>query len=321
MNLSYSLRLLCLLTVVAGCVQGALQLVLRLNARALLRRMDAAGSRLRERLLYAVQMAPLLIAIFAAGALCLPEYLWYEPAHEAEPVSWITLLLAAIVGIWFGSALLGGLRIALRTLRFAAACRRSGRIVRHLGSGTPILALAGPNPPVALVGFLHPFVLVSTDLLEAGSLQPEALRIALDHERSHAAHHDNWKLLTLSFLPRLHADPWLQHWQRAADWAADDDAVRGDPALALLLADAIVCAARLVRAFRAPVICAALTSADAGLAIRIDRLLNPRRTSRPANATVRLGVAAAVLCIIGAGLIASPWIYGISESILHLGGF
>lgn len=321
MTLSYSLRLLCLLTVVVGIVQAALQFALSFCARLLLRPLNAASARRQERILYLLQIAPSLLAILIAGLFCLPQYLWHEPTHEAEPISWITLLLTAAVGVWFGSALFRGLRMTLRTLRFAAACRRCGRMVQHSGSGTPILALPHPNPPVALVGLLRPFVLISTELLAAGSLHPEALRVALDHEHSHAVHHDNWKLFSLSFLPRLHADAWQQRWQRAADWAADDDAAHGDPNLSLLLADAIVRSARLVRPSRTPVLCTALTTADAGLAFRVDRLLHPLRTSRSANASLPLGFAAAVLGIIAAGVIASPWIYNLSERLLHLGGF
>ncbi|HEX4004799.1 MAG TPA: hypothetical protein VHX60_01365 [Acidobacteriaceae bacterium] len=326
MNLSYTLRLLCLLTVVAGFVTAALQIILALNARSLLRRLEAAGARRRERILYLLQVAPLLLGLFVAGALCLPEYLLFEPTHETEPVGWICLLLTAAVVLWFGSALLRGLRIALRTLRFTSACRRSGRIVPHASSSLPVRALVDPNPPVCLIGFLHPLVVVSADLLEAGGLNPGALDVALDHERAHAQHRDNWKLLSLCLLPRLHrrfgpSDCWQQHWQKAADWAADDDAVRGDPARSFLLAETLVRAARSVRGSSSSIICTALTSAETGLSARIDRLLRPPQVSRPVGASLSFGLGAAAFLALGAAGIAFPWIYSLSEHILHLGGF
>ena len=320
MILSYSLRLLCLLTLVVGLVQAALQLVLSFNARFVLRRIEGVSSRRRERILYLLQIGPSLLAVLVAGGLCLPEYLRYEPTREPEPVGWITVLLAAAVSIWFGFALLRGLRIALRTLRFTRICRHSGRLVRHSG-GAPILALAEPIVPLGLVGLFRPFILISVDMLEAGGLNAGALQVALDHERSHALHLDNWKLFSLSFVPRLPADRWQRHWQIATDWAADDDAACGDPGRSLLLAEALVRAARSVKPSHSPLICTALTSAEAGLALRIDRLLRPRRPSRSAGTSLVLGLAGLVFVAIGAAAIASPSIYSVSEHILHLGGF
>lgn len=326
MTLSYTLRLVCLLTVVCGVVTAALQILLACGSRFVLRHLDGAAARRRERILYLTQIAPLLVAVLVASALCLPEYLLHEPTHETEPVGWLFLLLAAAVGLWFGLALLRGFRVVLRTLRFVTACRRSGRLVAHRGSEAPMLALDHANPPVGLIGFLRPLILISSDLLEAGGLGPGALEVALDHERSHAAHRDNWKLLTLSFLPRLRrlpalSDRWMRPWQEAADWAADEDAVRGDPARSFLLAEALVRAARSVRGSHAAVISTALTSADTELAARVDRLLRPRLASSSTQMPGPFGLAAVVLSAIGAAVIASPWIYDLSERLLHLGGF
>lgn len=326
MVLSYTFRLLCLLTVVTGAVAVALQLVLALNARSILSRLEGYAARRRERILYLIQIAPLLAALFVAGALCLPEYLRYEPTRATEPVGWVSLLLAGAVGLWFGSALVRGARITLRTLRFIQACRRSGHMVQQLSRDTPVVALAEPHLPVGLAGFFHPVILISAALLDDDALNSGSLAVALDHERSHALHRDNWKLLSLSFLPRLPdllrcSDPWRQQWQRSADWAADDDAVRGDPARSLLLAEALVRTARLVRNSGPSVLCAALTSAEAGLALRVDRLLRPCQDSGAAGSSLPLRLGALVLLALGATVVASPWIYGLLEQLLHLGGF
>jgi beta-lactamase regulating signal transducer with metallopeptidase domain len=320
MTLTYGLRLFCLLLVVAGLVDAALQLALSTSARFFLRQLDAAGSRRRERILYLVQVAPALLAIFLAGALCLPEYLRYEPTHEIEPVGWITLLLVAAVVIWFGTALFRGLRMTLRTLCFARLCRQSGRVVRRSGS-IPVLVLAEPAPPLGVLGFFRPFIVISADLLGAGGLHSRALQVALDHERSHALHFDNWKLLFLCFLPRLHRDAWLWHWQHAADCAADDDAACGDGARSLSLAEALVRTARLVKPSRPLVISTALTSAETRLAVRVDRLLRPRRVHRSAGNALLLGLALLAALAVGAATVATPWVYTVSERILHLGGF
>ncbi len=320
MTLTYGLRLFCLLTVLVGVVYAAVQVALSCGSRYMMRRLDRVGSRHRERILYLLQVAPALLAILVAGLLCFPEYLRHEPAHAAEPVGWITLLLAVLVCVWFGSALLRGLRTALRTIGFARNCRRFGRLMGGSGSA-PILALAGAAPPLSLVGFLRPSIVISESLVETGGLNPEALQVALDHELAHARQLDNCKLLSFCFLPRLIGDPWRQAWQLAADCAADDDAAAGDPARSMLLAEALVRAARLVRPSRSTVICAALTRAEAGLAHRIDRLLSPRRAPQSAGKSLLTGFAGMVLLAVGAAAASSPWVYGLCEYILHLGGF
>jgi hypothetical protein len=323
--LSYSLRLLCLLLIVFGLLHASLQLVLSRCAPFILRRLESAPARRRERTLYRIQLAPALIALFLAATVCFPAYLRFEPTREAESVSGLCLLLAAAFALWIGFSLLRGLRIAVRTLRFAAACRRSGQLLQTCGA-THVLAVAQTALPVALLGFRRPFILLSRDLLASGALEHDALAVALDHERSHAIHRDNWKLLSLSFLPRftfLLGDPWQTAWHTAADWAADDDAARGDGNRSLLLAKALVQTARAARsAGRSahPVIHTALTSAEAGLAVRVDRLLHPRPAyTQPSP--VLTGFTAAILLAAMASIAASPWIYPLSESLLHLGRF
>jgi len=319
MTLSYGPRLFCLLTVVAGLVYTLVRVALFCAARFLLRRLQSARPRLRERVLYVLQIVPALLAIFIAGALCLPEYLRHEPTRNAERVGWITLLLVATVCIWFGSVFLRALRITLRTLSFSRTCRIIGRIV-DLGGDLPFLALAEPLPPLGLVGFFRPFVIVSENLLEPGNLESGSLQVALDHERAHARQFDNWKLLSLCFLPRLPGDSWRRHWQAAADWAADDDAGCGDPARRLLLADALVRTARLAKPSPSHVICAALTGAESDLSVRIVRLLCPGQHSPSDLNSLLPGLAGVALLTVCAVACASPWVYTACEQILHLGG-
>lgn len=318
MTLSWSLRLLCLLLIAAGALLAVLQLVLARSAPAILRRLAGMAARRRERVLYWLQMGPLLAALFTAGALCIPGYLRFETNHAREFVSGVCPLAAALIALWFAFALFRGARIALRSARYARACRRAGRLL-PLSPAPPVLAVSHPAHPVALHGLRQPVIIVSAEWLSSGVLQHDTLAVALEHERSHARHRDNWKLLSLSFLPRIPGrDPWKQDWQTAADWAADDDAVSGDPDRSLLLAEALVLAARSVRPTAARIACTALTSAEAGLAARIDRLVHPRPTHalRPS----RLPALAAVLLLATlAVLAASPWIYSLSESLLHLG--
>lgn len=323
MILPYSLRLLCLLLLVCGALCAALQLILTRCAPFILRRLESLPARRRERALYRIQIAPALAALFIAATVCIPAYLRFEPTRAAENIGGVCLLLALAVALWIGVSLGRGLRTGLRTLRFTRACRRTGQAL-PLGGSTPVVALARTPFPVALLGCLRPLILISADLLASNRLHPDALDVALAHERSHARHRDNWKLLSLAFLPHLHrllGDPWGPAWRTAADWAADDDAVHGDPSRSLLLAEALVHTARVAvttRASARPVIHTALTSADAGLAARVDRLLHPSPVL-PLRVSLLPSLAAALVLAALAAIATSPWIYPLSESLLHLG--
>lgn len=324
MSLSYSLRLLCVLVVVAGIVLALAQLAPALVARSILRRLDTLSARRRERFLYLLQFGPALLAALAAVALCLPAYLYFEPHREMESVSLVCVLVAAGLGLWFASGLVRGLRLTLRTLRFARASHRSGELLSRDGA-LPVVAVANPGRPVALIGFFRPRVLVSPAFVRtARSLHPDALPLALAHERSHAAHRDNWKLLSLSLLPRLPrflsgGDPWRQRWQAAADWAADDDAVQGDSARSLLLAEVLVHAARCAHPAHPPVLSSALTSAEAGLVARVHRLTHPQGAPAPATRPTLPGLAALALLAAALILAFAPCVYSLSEWLLHLG--
>lgn len=325
MSLSYALRLLCVVTVVGGLVCASAQILLALNAGWILRRLATRTARSRERVLYRLQIGPALFAAFLALAVCLPDYIRSEPGDAAERVSALCLLAAGVVAIWFGLAVLRGVRATLRTIRFASACRRSGERLGPAGN-IPVLAVAGCAPPIALVGFFRKIILVSSDVLgPAGKLTPAALELALAHERSHARHHDNWKLLSLAFLPRLDrllADRWTQPWRLAADCAADDDAVAGDAARSLLLAEALLTAARASNAVAMPhgsYLCSALTAAEAGLTMRMRRLIHPCFDARPPASPFLPAIATVTLLAAISALAFSPWIYTLTEALLHLG--
>jgi hypothetical protein len=323
MNFPYVLRLTCLLAVVVGLVQVLLQLFLAANARPTLQLLQQTTARQRERALYWLQVGPVLTALLFAAGICLPEYVRHEPGVGAERVGWISILLASSFVLWFGTAAAGGLHIAARTMRFVRAGRIAGQDSGIRRAGIPVLSIPHDGHFIALAGLLNPVILVSRSLLESGGLDEEALGLALDHERAHAVCRDNWKLLSLSCLPRLHwgsrRDPWMQHWRRAAECAADDDAVRGDRVRGLLLADTLLRIARTAYSPCPPLIYTALVTGNEDLTVRIDRLIgNPAVPSEAQRSMLRPGIVAA-LAVIGAVLAISPWVYGISELILHLG--
>jgi beta-lactamase regulating signal transducer with metallopeptidase domain len=324
MNLSYTLRLVCVLIVAAAVALASAQCVVGFSARAILRRIERRSARERERVLYLVQMGPALLALVAALGLCMPAYLRFEVNRAVENVSLVCVLLAAGLGLWLASGVLRGMRIALRTQRFARACQQAGQVF-DADCSLPVLAVPHSRRPLALAGFFHPQIFVSSDFLHAvRRLDPKAFAVALAHEASHARHRDNWKLLSLCFVPRMGrlvpgGGRWMPLWQTAADWAADDDAVAGDRGRSLQLAEVLVQAARCTRGSRSAVACTALTSAEEGLAARVERLTRPEGGTRRKASPSLAGLALLALLAGGAALALIPWIYSASERLLHLG--
>ena len=278
MALSYTLRLVCLIVVSTGILQTAFELVLWISSPFLLRRLTSLPARLQERLLYSLQLTPFVGAVLLTGLLCVPQYLRTETNLAPENVGWLCLLLTAIVLTRLGFAAFRSLRIAVRTMHFSRACRRSGQSVRYANNHIPIYTLQEPAYQVALIGLINPFVCISRLLMEDGSLSALALDVVLDHERSHARHRDNRKLLSLHAIPRLNlrlsgGGTWMRHWQNAAEWAADDDAVRGDRTRAFLLAETLVALTRRAVMPDPGMICTGLVCGGSQFAVRIDRLI------------------------------------------------
>lgn len=318
MILPYTLRLICLLVVMTGVVHAALQSALAANTRRVQRMLRGWPARQQERILLCLQMGPMAAALLFAGALCAPQYLRHEANHAAEGVSWGCVALACAALAWFGTTAVSGLRVWLRTLRFTRACRRSATLVRR-HAGIPVLAVSESEAVVALAGFRRPAILVSRKLVAGDGLDEEALRVAFEHERAHAKQRDNWKLLALQFVPKLPGSAWMQQWQITADWAADDDAAQGDVERRLLLAETLVRVARCAGRRGRPVLCTALSSGEAGLQERVERLTGEREELPATRGTTIAAMVMLAAGAIAATVSASPWVYEVCERILHLG--
>jgi hypothetical protein len=336
MAISYLMRMVCVALVAVGMVQVVSELVLWAAARPILRLLGPLSARSRERSLYCLQLTPLLLALGLSCLVCVPGYLRNETNLASEAVGWPCLLLAGGVVAWFASTAVRGLRIIVRTAIFANACKAPGAGTLPKFTRTPIVSLPDADHRVALVGLFRPRIFISNDLLTDGGLGPLALDLVFEHERSHAVQGDNWKLLSLYCLPRLNLSlsgggTWLQQWQSAAEWAADDDAVRGDFGRALLLAQTLVDFARRVAGARPPaMVSTAFVCGNKGLELRVNRLLEigPASTGSAGRALAvqeagRLSAALTLLAMFlgGAAAIAAltPWLHDLSEHLLHLG--
>jgi hypothetical protein len=323
MSLSYSLRLLCLVIVSAGLLQIGLELLFWICAPLLLRLLSSLPVRQRERSLYMVHLAPFVLALLSTFFLCVPEYVSNETNLAPEKVGWLCVLLAISVSIWWGFGAFAGLRIAVRTRRFTRACEYDGQPFVSAPGQTPIFTFPGTTHWLALVGLVRPFIFMSRSLIEEEGLNPLALEVVLDHERSHAKHLDNWKLLSLHCLPQLGlrlpgGSTWMELWQNTAEWAADDDAVRGDSTRAFVLAETLVAFGRHAAA-RSQIVSTALVCREAELVLRVERLIH-REPGSYAQCRHSMTIALwSAICAAGIFLaVLVPWLHNLPEQLLHL---
>ncbi|HEV2388524.1 MAG TPA: M56 family metallopeptidase [Candidatus Acidoferrales bacterium] len=272
----YLLRLLCLSLASFFLVHATLSLSTWLATPAAIRLAKRLRPRLAARFLLALRLLPAGAALFVVAGLCVPSYLWLEPATKPELVGfacWAAALLGT--GVW-GISIARGLRAVCGSLQYYRRCERAGREARlPSGGGSPLLVVEGEAPLVALAGVLRSRIVISRGVLRA--LSPVELDAVLRHERAHRASGDNFKRLLLVLAPDIFpfsrgSAALDRAWARFSEWAADDRAVGGDSRRSLSLAAALVRVARM-GAPRREWLLSCLLADGADLSARVDRLL------------------------------------------------
>jgi hypothetical protein len=300
MNLPFLPRLICLCTalffvvhLLAGSAVSLLApLIVRWAAR--LRAAQAAA------LLCAVRLAPATLGACLVTLICVPSYLRFEPPGPSEEVG--TFCLAG--------SMLCLVVCAISIGRTARAVVMTARYAEH-------------SAGVALLGIFRPRFFVSADLAE--TLPADELAAALRHEQAHWSAGDNIKrllfLLSPDLLPGWSGFGRLEsNWGRLAEWAADDQAVNGEPQWSLSLAAALVRVARAEVAARTPTLASTLIGERCDLAERVNRILNPQPPRLP---SIPIGwmftSGAALVLTVGATLstILPNSIYRVLEMFLH----
>jgi beta-lactamase regulating signal transducer with metallopeptidase domain len=332
MILPYLLRLLCLCFAsffVLNIVAGLLVLLISPSA---IRLAESKAPRAAGRLLLALRLLPAALAVLFVGGLCVPSYLWLEPAATAERVGLPCVILGLLgVATWFVSVL-RTIPSVFASMRYSWLCRSVGHESRVPAGPSsivvtePVVVLQEEAPILALSGLLHPRLLISRSVLR--TLSVEELDAALAHEHAHRTSRDNAKRLLILLAPDIF--PFVyplrsleRHWSRFAEWAADDQASAGDSRRALSLASALVHVARIGSAPRLPLLFTSLLACDRDLSARVDRLLHPKpiacTTSKAAHH--RLHAAAFVLAGCLAALLLVPSalssVHELLELLLH----
>jgi beta-lactamase regulating signal transducer with metallopeptidase domain len=292
MNLPYTMRLLCLCGASFFMIHLALAVATRLGAGTAVRIAEHMKPSSAARLLFALRMAPLVLALFAVLAFCIPSYLWLEPEATAEKVG-LFCVLTAMLGVAVWASALWRVTGAVRgTNRYLHECERHGQKIKVPGEAAPALLLSDRVPVLAVAGVLHPQLVISKRVMtELSSEQREA---ALSHERAHCDSSDNLKrfliLLAPDALPFCATFRGLERaWSKFTEWSADDQASAGDPQRALSLASALVNVAKMGSKPRVGYLSCSLVGGAQELSERVDRLLRPQPTpGKPVREVVAL---------------------------------
>jgi hypothetical protein len=277
MNAPYLLRLLCLCLASFFAVNAAAGLLISFVSRAAVRSAESMRARSAARFLLAVRLFPCVAGISVVLALCVPSYLWLEPQASSERIGWACLALALLGAAGWLVSLARVTRALVLSARFNRGCRQTGCETHLHGELSTAVVVEKDAPLLALTGVFRPHLIVSQAVLR--SLSAAELELALQHENAHRTSRDNLKRLFLLLspgpIPFLRSFSSIERrWATFSEWAADDEAVRGDSHRALSLAAALLRVARMGVAPRLSFLHTSLCADDQDLSARVDRLLH-----------------------------------------------
>jgi hypothetical protein len=276
MMLPYGFRLLCLCLASFFLVNAAAGLLAALVSRAAIRKAELMNARSAARFLLAVRLFPCALGIGAVIALCVPSYLWLEPEAASERIGWICLALAFLGAAGWLISFARASRALAFSARFNRSCEHTGRETLLRSDSSNAVIVEKDAPLLALSGILRPRLIVSQAVLR--SLSTDELELALQHENAHRVSQDNLKRLLLLLapapIPVIRSFSSIEgSWTRFSEWAADDDAVRGDSHRALSLAAALLRVARMGATPQLSFLHTSLCADDHDLSARVERLL------------------------------------------------
>lgn len=296
----YLLKLFCLCLASFFVVNAVLGMVVVCVSRVAIKIAHGVRPGTATRFLFFARLFPCLLGITLVIGLCVPSYLRFEPEGTLEHVGWFCLIAAVLGGVSWVLAFLRSARALADSHGCQQKWRDSGYETRLPGAVSRVLLVQNESPLLALTGVIRPRPVVSQSVLR--SLSGEQLELAFEHENAHAASRDNLKRLLLLLapdsLPFVRGFSALeQAWAKLCEWAADDDAVQGDPGRAITLAAALVRVARMGLSPRLTFLHTSLTY-DGELSERVDRLLQgksvgAKQSRRTRSVAIFMGLGAA----------------------------
>jgi len=302
MNVSYVLRLLCLSLASFFLIHLAVGLLVSSVSPMSVRFSQRIAPRVAARFLLILRLLPAGAALLLVAGLCVPSYLWLEPAGATEDIGvWCLAAAVLAVAVWSISVARAG-RAMVGSFRYIRHCQEVGR-----EAGGAVWVVESSAPVLGLAGIVRPRLVMSRGLVNA--LSEDQLAVAVRHERAHGVSRDNLKrlliLLAPDVFPFFRGFQTLERgWAKFTEWSADDRAVAGNSRRSLSLAGALVRVARMSPAARSSPLVASLLADGGDLSARVDRLLSlpaaPRSKGMPllaAGATVMLAVGLMVAAL------------------------
>jgi len=202
-------------------------------------------------ILFALRLAPFVIATAVTLFFAVPSFLWLEPRSGNEPVGFVAWLLGfcgvgvLAAGMW--KAVASWARASRTIARWsreasAAASATIDSLPIDSRISVSVLRDSPDAPPLTSAGILRPSVWLSG--AAEFVLSEKELRTALRHEAVHVRRRDNLRKLVLRMLPSPGMAELENLWREASEMAADDAAV-SSAAEALDLAAAVIKLSRL----------------------------------------------------------------------------
>ncbi|HWY23008.1 MAG TPA: M56 family metallopeptidase [Candidatus Acidoferrum sp.] len=237
-------------------------------------------------LLFALRMAPFVIAGGVTLTLAVPSFLLLEPHAANEPLGVVPVILGLcglavmLAGVWkAATALLQASRTVAQWSRTADTIA-SGR--SDCGTPVAVQRVSSAALPLTAAGIFRPSVWLSR--AAEFVLSERELESALRHEMAHVRRRDNLRKLIL----RLVVFPGMAEletvWREATEMAADDGAV-SSASEALDLAAAVIKLSRLALLEAPTELTTALVHSPASsLNARVERLIawtEPRENAAP----------------------------------------
>ena len=230
----------------------------------------------RARLLVALRLAPVVVAVLAC-VVTLLAFVRHEPRATVETPGGILIagaaaaIALAVMGLW---------RLIVRcraTSRFLRTVARTATRVTVPGASLPVWRVDAAFPLVALAGIWRPHVLIARCVLD--QIPENELQVILTHEIAHARRHDNLVRLLLTGLPDVLSlvQPRAgieRAWHETAEDAADDLATGDDAQRRVCLASGLVRVARMAGQHVAPAVPLFAFHEGESVARRVRRLLD-----------------------------------------------
>jgi Zn-dependent protease with chaperone function len=231
---------------------------------------DDVAQRSVARLLFGLRILPILASAIITFAFVVPSFQLLEP-RSIDINKGIGTTPLALAGCALLLLAFGCFRVVAaqtKTARVVACWLEGARPLKSNDGSAITFESRSATPPLTLVGFRHPRVLVSESTVAL--LSHDELQIALKHELEHMKSRDNLKKLIFRFCPFPGMGKLESAWAQAAELAADDAAV-SNPQDAVELAAALVKLSRLLPVAADPV--CAVGFVTGFLSERVARLL------------------------------------------------